>query len=109
MGSFFCFKVSFIQVEMRYLYIIYSEKRDSYYSGQTKGVDNRVVKHNKGHSLATRGGEPWKLKKVIEFEIKSEAIKAENWIKRMKSRRVIEQIIADEKNIKEICLERLSR
>ncbi|WP_369430981.1 GIY-YIG nuclease family protein [Rhodohalobacter sulfatireducens] len=73
------------EIIMHYRYIIYSEKRDNYYSGQTKNVDNRVDKHNKGHSLATRGGEPWKLKKVIEFEIKSEAIKAENWIKRMKS------------------------
>ena len=81
---------------MHYLYILYSEKSDRYYSGQTKNPEKRLAKHNKGHSVATKSGIPWQLKKVIEFETRAEAIKAENWLKRMKSRRIIEQVITGE-------------
>ncbi len=87
---------------MHYLYILYSKKIDRYYSGQTKNIDKRFVKHNKGHSAATKAGIPWQLKKVVEFETKSEALKAENWIKKMKSRRVIEQIINGEIDLREM-------
>ena len=87
---------------MHYLYILYSEKLDRYYSGQTKNVDKRLVKHNKGHSAATKSGFPWQLKKVVEFESKTDAIKAENWLKRMKNRKVIEQVINGEIDLREI-------
>ena len=63
---------------MHYLYILYSEKLDRYYNGQSKDVDNRLVKHNKGHSAATKNGVPWQLRKIVEFETKAEAIRAEN-------------------------------
>lgn len=87
---------------VHYLYILYSKKLDRYYSGQTKQVENRLVKHNKGHSLATRAGAPWELVKTIEFETKTQAIVAENWLKKMKSRRIIEQLIDDEIDLKRI-------
>ncbi|MDZ7717749.1 MAG: GIY-YIG nuclease family protein [Balneolaceae bacterium] len=87
---------------MHYLYILYSKEIDQYYTGQTKNVEKRVRKHNKGHSVATKRGVPWKLKKAVEFETKTEAIQAENWIKKMKSRRIIEQVIGDEIDLKEI-------
>ncbi len=72
---------------MHYLYILYSKKIDRNYSGQTKNIDKRFVKHNKGYSTATMRGIPWQLRKVIDFETKSGAIKAENRLKRMKSRK----------------------
>jgi putative endonuclease len=78
---------------MHYLYILYSQRIDQYYTGQTVDVDQRLQKHNRGHSAATKRGVPWALKKVVEFDTKKEVIKAENWLKRMKSRKIIEQII----------------
>jgi len=87
---------------MHYLYILYSEKVDQYYSGQTKNVETRVVKHNNGYSFATKKGVPWELKKSIQFPTKRQAIQAENWIKRMKSRKVIEKVISGEIDLKEI-------
>ena len=87
---------------MHYLYILYSEKIDQYYTGETGDVGQRVNKHNRGHSVATKKGVPWELKKVIEFETKTEAIKAEKWLKRMKSRRVTEQVIDGEIDLKTI-------
>lgn len=87
---------------MHFFYILFSERKDRYYTGQTEDVENRLSKHNKGHSVATKSGIPWKLMKVIEFETKAEAIKAENWLKRMKSRKVIEQVIQGEINLREV-------
>ena len=89
---------------MHYLYILYSEKIDQYYTGETKDVRQRLKKHNRGHSIATKKGVPWVLKKMIEFETRTEAIKAENWLKRMKSRRVIEKVIRGEIDLKDITL-----
>jgi putative endonuclease len=87
---------------MHYLYILYSDKVDQYYSGHSKDVEVRLEKHNKGYSSATKKGVPWELKKVIGLESKKKAIRAENWLKRMKSRRVIEQVIDGEIDLKKI-------
>ena len=87
---------------MHYLYILYSKKLDQYYTGHSHDVDKRLEKHNLGKSRATHRGVPWDLKRVIEFQTKSQAIRAENWIKRMKSRKVIEKIISGEIDLKEI-------
>jgi len=87
---------------MHYLYILYSEKIDQYYSGHSHDVEKRFEKHNSGNSRATHRGVPWELKRVIEFPTKRQAIQAENWIKRMKSRRVIEKIVSGEIDLKEI-------
>ena len=87
---------------MHYLYILYSKKQDQYYSGHSKNVDNRLQKHNAGKSRATRRGIPWELKRVVEFPTKRQAIKAENWIKKMKSRIVIEKIISGNIDLEEI-------
>jgi len=89
---------------MHYLYILYSEKIDQYYSGQSHDVEKRFEKHNSGKSRATKKGVPWELKRVIEFPTKRQAIQAESWIKRMKSRKVIEKVISGEIDLKEIIL-----
>lgn len=81
---------------MHYLYILYSNRLDQYYSGHSHDVDKRFEKHNSGKSRVTHRGVPWKLKRVIEFPTKRQAIQAENWIKKMKSRNVIEKIISGE-------------
>lgn len=85
---------------MHFLYILYSEKIDQYYSGQTADIEKRVEKHNNGHSQATKKGVPWEFKKAIPFKTKREAIQAENWLKRMKSREVIKRIINGEIDLK---------
>ena len=88
--------------DKHYLYILYSEKRDKYYVGQTADVEIRLKKHNDGYSSATKSGAPWELKKIVEFTCKRDAIRAENWIKKMKSRRIINQLIAGEINLEEM-------
>jgi len=66
---------------MYQLYILYSEKIDQYYVGHTVDLDDRLRRHNEGKSLATKKGVLLKLKFYVPFETRSNAMKAENWIK----------------------------
>jgi putative endonuclease len=100
--AFFVLKSFSRREYMHYLYIIYSQKLDQYYSGQSHDVDQRVKKHNAGKSRATHRGVPWELKRVFEFPTKRQAIQAENWIKKMKSRRVIEKVISGEIDLMDV-------
>ena len=80
-------------------YIIYSRSKDRFYIGTTgAGVEIRVERHNNGWTKSTKAGIPWKLKFVKTFESKSEALKWERWMKRQKSRTLIEQSISDAEN-----------
>ena len=87
---------------MHYLYILYSHRLDQYYSGHNHDVEKRFLKHNSGKSRATKRGVPWELKRVIELPTKRQALQAENWIKRMKSREVIEKIISGEIDLMDV-------
>ena len=74
-------------------YILYSKSRDKYYIGYTSSLESRVQKHNLGGTASTRTGKPWNLVYSEEFETKTEALKREKYIKRMKSRTYIERLI----------------
>ncbi len=76
-----------------YLYILYSQSRDRYYTGYSLNPEERLVEHNLGATTSTRTGRPWRLVYTEEFENKSAAIKREKAIKRMKSRKYIENLI----------------
>jgi len=77
-----------------FVYIIYSSILDRYYVGYTRNPQERLVKHNLGATNYTRRGKPWELVYVEEFSSRAEAILRENQIKRMKSRKYIESLIA---------------
>jgi putative endonuclease len=78
---------------MFYTYILYSEKLDSYYTGSTSNIEDRILRHNSGRSIYTKRGIPWKLVYFKIYNSKSEAFKAEMYIKSQKSRLYIEQLI----------------
>jgi putative endonuclease len=78
---------------LHFTYILYSPSVDKYYIGQTSNIENRLLHHNKGSNKYTKRGLPWKLVYSKCFENKTEAIKFENYIKRMKSRKYIESLI----------------
>jgi putative endonuclease len=81
---------------MAYVYILYSEKIDSYYVGSCNELIERLRRHNAGHSISTRKGIPWKVAYKKEFESKSDAMKEEYRIKSQKSRKYLERLIAGE-------------
>ncbi len=76
-----------------YVYIIYSSLRDKYYVGYTSDPESRIAEHNSGATVSTRNGKPWSLLYKEKFPDKSSAIKRENQIKKMKSRKYIENLI----------------
>jgi len=79
---------------MYYLYILQSQLDQSYYIGYTSNIEQRVAYHNAGRGRYTRKKVPWKLVYQESFETKSEAIKRENYLKRMKNRNFLEKLIA---------------
>jgi putative endonuclease len=57
-------------------------------------MDRRLYEHNIGHSKFTRTGIPWEIAHCEEFSNEIEAKKKETYIKRMKSRIYIENLIS---------------
>ena len=81
---------------MFYVYIIYSKQINKYYVGSTENIDLRIERHNQGTTRFTSQAIDWVLAYYETFNSKSEAIKREYEIKRIKSRKYIESLI--EKN-----------
>ena len=79
---------------MPYTYIIFSEKINKYYVGACTDMERRLYEHNLGHSKFTSTGMPWILSYREEFSTLQEAKKRELHIKKQKSRKYIEELIA---------------
>ncbi|MBL7747402.1 MAG: GIY-YIG nuclease family protein [Chitinophagaceae bacterium] len=79
---------------MPYVYIVYSEKINKYYVGACTDLDRRLYEHNIGHSKFTSTGIPWKLVYSEPYETLTEAKQRELKIKKMKSRKFIEELIS---------------
>lgn len=74
------------------MYILYSEKLDQYYIGACIDVDRKLYQHNNGHTKFT--GLPWQHLYTEEFDTLEVAKKRELQLKKMKSRKYIEELIA---------------
>ena len=79
---------------MWFIYILYSNKLDRYYTGSTDDLEWRLERHNSGWGRYTKKGIPWKLVYNEEYFTKTEALKREREIKKMKSRKYIEELIS---------------
>ncbi len=51
-----------------FVYIIFSQKLNKFYTGFTQDIDTRVEQHNSGISTFTSKGIPWDLVHVFEVE-----------------------------------------
>jgi putative endonuclease len=76
-----------------YVYVLRGEKDGSFYIGHTADLDERIQRHNRGRSSYTKTKLPWKLIYQEEFLSRSEVMKREMEIKRMKSREYIERLV----------------
>lgn len=79
---------------MPHTYILYSEKLDKYYVGACIDIDRRLHEHNIGHSKFTVTGVPWIIKHKEYFETLTQVKRREQEIKKKKSRKYIEWLIA---------------
>ena len=91
---FFC--ITQILELMYYVYILYSKNFDRYYVGQTNDVERRLIEHNENPRMTyTHKLRPWVLVAQYEVETRSHAMKLEKYIKRMKSRKIVERLVID--------------
>jgi putative endonuclease len=70
-----------------FVYILYSEKLQRFYTGTTDDVDRRMEEHNSGKypDSSSVKGMPWNLFLKVECETSQRAYRFEALIKRMKS------------------------
>jgi putative endonuclease len=76
------------------VYIIFSEKLNKYYVGESENVDVRIRQHNNGYfeSSFTSTSYDWSLFLTIDCKSRIQARKIESHIKKMKSRKYIENL-----------------
>jgi putative endonuclease len=91
---------------MHFFYILYSEKVNGYYVGETDNIELRLFKHN-NHSYVgsfTRIADDWKLVLKFECHSRNQALLLEKFIKKMKSKVFIQKIIYNPKILEEIII-----
>lgn len=78
-----------------YVYILFSEKLNRFYVGTTDNPHRRLSEHNSGtfDDAFTRKGIPWSLFLIIDSLESKQAYKIENHIKKMKSKKYIENLL----------------
>ncbi|TDH26121.1 GIY-YIG nuclease family protein [Segetibacter sp. 3557_3] len=74
-----------------YIYILFSDSLQQFYTGSTQDLAKRLNDHNNGWSKHTSKGVPWKLVYTKVYEGRTEALKAENNIKKRGAKRFLEQ------------------
>ncbi len=67
------------------VYVLQSETSGRLYIGHTQHLERRLSEHAVGQTQSTRGRGPWKLLHTAPFATRSEAMRFESRLKRMKS------------------------
>jgi len=75
--------------------LLESLKNGRFYIGSTSNIERRIREHNQGKSKYTRLTRPFKLIYREVFNTITEARKREAYLKRLKSRKYIEQLIRE--------------
>jgi putative endonuclease len=69
-----------------FIYVLRSQKDNSFYIGQTNNIGDRLARHNSGRSLSTKSKRPWELIYQKDFTTRSEAVLFERKLKSFKNR-----------------------
>ena len=79
---------------MYYIYILHSKSADKFYIGYSDDPHRRLIEHNtKPFNTFTSKYRPWILKAIFQCgEVEGDAMKIERFIKKQKSRKLIEQL-----------------
>jgi putative endonuclease len=76
-----------------YVYFLKSLKNGRYYVGVSSNVTRRLREHNSGLSKFTAPFRPYELKRVEKFTKIEDAYRREVFIKKKKSKKIIEVIL----------------
>lgn len=79
-------------MESYFVYVLYTEKFDKYYVGQTNDIEARFERHNKGLVNSTTPYIPYCLIFVIQKGSRAEALELEKKIKNLSKKRILEFI-----------------
>jgi putative endonuclease len=82
-----------------YVYILESENCSRLYVGSSGDLENRLNEHNAGETASLRGKGPWRIAFQKKYQTIGKARIVERRLKKFKSRKILEKIIA-EKDIK---------
>ncbi|MCA9386925.1 GIY-YIG nuclease family protein [Candidatus Dojkabacteria bacterium] len=77
---------------MRYTVYIIKSDNGKYYIGYTSQLEERLVRHNQGRERYTKKYLPWILVYTKNFDIKSDALKYEKYLKSLKSSKVLRSL-----------------
>jgi len=71
-----------------FVYILFSEKLNRYYIGQTVNIEERLMQHNSGfyENASTKVSNDWKLFWKLKCNSRTQAIQIESHIKRMRNK-----------------------
>ena len=79
---------------MYYVYVLWSPTAGRSYVGSSGDVDVRVLRHNAGHSKATKHGIPWRLVYTESFVTRAQAVQREMYYKTGRGREELKAILA---------------
>jgi putative endonuclease len=72
--------------------ILFSERIEKYYIGQTNDLANRLAEHNLGETSSIRNGIPWSLAWSQLCDSRSEAVRIEAKIKKRGAKRFLDDL-----------------
>ena len=75
---------------MNFVYILYSQRKKRYYTGQTKDLVKRLERHNSGKVKSTALGMPWEIVWHMLVENRTEALVLEKIIKKRGANRFLQ-------------------
>jgi len=78
---------------MSYFVYILQASDGTYYVGQTQNLEDRLLRHKQGRSLATKSRSGWQLVYREEFATRAEAVHREKQIKSQHHREYIERLV----------------
>jgi putative endonuclease len=78
-----------------FVYILYSESADRFYVGETCNIELRIQQHNSGcyKSAFSKKASDWNLFWSIECKSRTQALKIEKHIKKMRNRTFYQNLI----------------
>jgi putative endonuclease len=77
---------------MFYLYVLRSTKTGRRYDGSCEHVEERLARHNRGESKATRHGAPWILVHTESFNSRAEAVRMDIYYKTGRGREELAKV-----------------
>ena len=76
-----------------FTYLLQSQLDQSFYIGQTKDLEQRLILHNEGNTKSTMAKRPWKIVYFEVFDTRSEAIQRERFLKKQRNKAFYQRLV----------------